>query len=332
MNPYAVMAAVQSLRGIAVRTPMLTSSVFDALVARRVWVKAENQQRTGSFKLRGAYNAVASLGDQDRGRGVIGASSGNHAQALALAARLHEVPATVVIPADVPKVKRQAIVALGADIVTYNRRMGRRDAVVSELAHRRRLAVVPSASDPAVVAGAGTVAWEMLQEVPDLVAIFVPVGGGGLAAGSALAALGHNPSVKVIGVEPAVADDTFRSLREGRQISIPPPTTVADGLTHTEPPRLTFDINRRLLGNIVTVSEQEITDAMAHLWRYYRSAAEPSGAVALAGLLQMADRLPEGPIGVVLSGGNVDWGTYRGLLDIAMTRTETEPHDATVLH
>ncbi|MFF1605103.1 threonine/serine dehydratase [Streptomyces mirabilis] len=325
-----VLHAVDNLRGVTVRTPMVISSAGDERLGRRVWVKAENQQLTGSFKVRGAYNALARL--SDRHQGVIGASSGNHGAALALAAYLHQVPAVVVIPDDAPVVKRQAIGALGARIVTYDRHRGRRDALVQELAHRHSLAVIPSANDARIIAGAGTVAWEMLQEVPDLAAMLVPVGGGGLAAGTALTATGHNPHLQVFGVEPAVADDTLRSLRAGRLTPIPPPATIADGLGHAEPARVPFQINQRLLADVITVPEDAIADAMALLWRDYHLVAEPSGAVAFAGLLQAVDRLPDGPVGVVLSGGNVDWTVYRTLVDIAMERMGDQSHAAPVLH
>ncbi|MFF3460702.1 threonine/serine dehydratase [Streptomyces sp. NPDC002730] len=323
LTSHDVQSAAQRLRRVAVRTPLLSSSTVDELLGRSVVIKAENVQRTGSFKMRGAYNAVASLPPQARAAGVIGASSGNHAQALALAAHLFEVPATVVIPVDAPAVKVQAIKALGAAITTYDRRTGCREAIVHQLAAERGLTIVPSANSPAVIAGAGTAAWEMLQDAPDLVAILVPVGGGGLAAGSALAAAGRHPRLQVIGVEPAVADDTRQSLHFGEPVTIPTPVTIADGLGHTTPPRLTFEINRALLADVVTVEETAIADAMAYLWRHYRAAAEPSGAVAFAGLLRVVERLPDGPVGVILSGGNVDWTSYKNLLDLAMERTES---------
>ncbi|MFE2559752.1 pyridoxal-phosphate dependent enzyme [Streptomyces sp. NPDC059352] len=330
MTPLDVLNAAGNLRRVAVRTPLLSSPLVDAILGRRVVVKAESMQRTGSFKLRGAYNALAAMRPEQRACGVICASSGNHAQALALAARLFAVAATVVVPADAPAVKLQAIDALGARIMTYDRRAGHRDAVVQQVAEERGLTIVPSANHPDVIAGAGTVAWELLQDEPGLVAIFVPVGGGGLAAGTALAAHAGQPhGVRVIGVEPAVADDTRRSLHAGRRISIPPPRTIADGLGHTEPAYLPFEINRKLLDSIEAVPEHRIADAMAYLWQYYRATAEPSGAVAFAGLLQAVDRLPAGPVGVVLSGGNADWTTYRPLLDSAMERINS---DAPVLH
>lgn len=172
----------------------------------------------------------------------------------------------------------------------------------------------------------------MLQEHPDLTALVVPVGGGGLAAGTALAASAHNPGPRVFGAEPATADDTHRSLQAGRRISIAPPRTIADGLGHTEPARIPFHINQRLLAGVVTVPEGAISEAMAHLWRLFRLVAEPSGAVAFAGLLHALGRLPDGPVGVVVSGGNVDWNTYKTQVDTAMTRWETPLHAAAVLH
>ncbi|MFD7881112.1 threonine/serine dehydratase [Streptomyces bauhiniae] len=327
-----ILTAVETLRGVAARTPMLTSAALNELVGRTVWVKAENQQRTGSFKLRGAYNAVANRREQERHQGVIGGSSGNHATALALAAREFGVPATVVVPGDLPSVKRQAIETLGARIVTYDRHSGRREALVHELAQRGKLTIVPSADHELVIAGAGTVGWEMLHEAPDLKSLLVPVGGGGLAAGTSVAAAGHDPSLRVFGVEPASADDTHRSLRAGMRIPIPAPVTIADGLGHREPARLPFAINQRLLAGVITIAEQEISAAMAHLFRHFRLVAEPSGAVAFAGLLRALPQLPDGPVGVVVSGGNVDWNTYRTQLDHTMPRTEYLPDAAPVLH
>ncbi|MEU1628201.1 threonine/serine dehydratase [Streptomyces sp. NPDC020096] len=322
MSAQDVTNAARHLAGVVVRTPLLSSPAMDDVLGRRVLVKAENHQRTGSFKLRGAYNALAQLEEQARRRGVIGASSGNHAQALALAAHIFKVPATVVMPQDAPAVKRHAVESLGAQIVTYNRLGQRRDALVVERAHRSGLTIVPSADCRHVIAGAGTAAWEMLQDAPDLVAIVVPVGGGGLAAGTVLVASAHNPALLVVGVEPAVADDTRRSLRAGRRVTFPWPVTIADGLGHTEPARLPWEINRRLLHEVVAVSEDAIADAMAWLWRHYRSVAEPSAATAFAGLVACVDQLPDGPVGVILSGGNVDWLTYHALLTPALDRTE----------
>ncbi|MFE9553106.1 threonine/serine dehydratase [Streptomyces sp. NPDC006703] len=328
MTSHHVLLAAEGLRHIAVRTPMIHSAAVDAAFGRRVLIKAENLQRTGSFKFRGAHYALSALSPGERRRGVVAASSGNHAQALALAAHLLKAPATVVIPADTPTVKVEAIEALGARIIRYDRHGERRDMIVHHLAYRDGLTIIPSANHASVIAGAGTVAWEMLQEAPDLAAILVPVGGGGLAAGTALAASAHGSNVAVVGVEPEGADDTRRSLHVGRIISIPTVSTIADGLRHNAPAPLPFDINRRLLADVVTVTEEQIGDAMATLWRHYRTAAEPSGATAFAGLHSAADQLPDGPIGVILSGGNADWSTYRMLLDLSMERMSHVP----VLH
>ncbi|MER5972327.1 threonine/serine dehydratase [Streptomyces sp. NPDC002055] len=332
MQPDDVRLALAHLDGIAVRTPLLSSPTMDELLGRRVLVKAENLQRTGSFKFRGAYTALSTMGAHARLRGVIGASSGNHGQALALAATLFKTRATVVIPNDTPAVKRQAVQALGARVLTYDRHTGNRDALVAEHAHREGLTVVPSSDSRPVIAGAGTAAWEMLQDAPDLVTIVVPVGGGGLAAGTALAARAHHPRIRIVGAEPATADDTRRSLRRGQPVRISAPVTIADGLGHTTPSSLPWEINQRMLHDVVAVPDRAIAESMAHLWRHYRSVAEPSAATGFAGLLACVDRLPDGPVGVILSGGNVDWDTYNRLITLVLDRTEPSPRDTPVLH
>ncbi|MFI1865497.1 threonine/serine dehydratase [Streptomyces jumonjinensis] len=313
------------------RTPLLTSALVDDRLGREVVVKAENMQLTGSFKVRGAFNAVAALTPGARGAGIVGASSGNHGLALALAGRRFGAPVTVVIPADAPETKVQGIKALGARIVTYDRTTGRRDEIVHDLSQRYGLSVVPFADSHPVIAGAGTAAWEMLRERPDLAAILVAVGGGGLAAGTCLATTDRETTIRVYGVEPEAADDTHRSLLARRRVEIPVRATIADGLGHTRPGALTFEINRRLLAGVVTVPEELIADAMAFLWRHYRTTAEPSGAVAFAGLLHAADRLPPGPIGVILSGGNVDWRRFRAVIDTTANREDHHPHAAALL-
>ncbi|MFF3257800.1 threonine/serine dehydratase [Streptomyces sp. NPDC002932] len=313
--------AATRLKGHIVETPMLTSTEFSARVGRQVYIKAENMQRSGSFKFRGAMNALMSMSSRQRESGVIAATSGNHGLALALAGYRLRVPVTVVLPEDAPLVKRRSIEQLHATVKTYDRREGGRDAITQMEANRCGLTVVPSAEHRWIITGAGTVAVEMLRQAPDLRAILVPVGGGGLAAGTAMVATG----IDVIGVEPAAADDTARSIHTGKKVRISAPLTIADSLGHTAPPDLTLNINKRGLADIVTVPEPAIADAMAHLWRHWGLKAEPSGAVALAGLVQALDRLPRGPVGVVLSGGNVDWHTFRSLLDVSMERTD--PHD-----
>jgi threonine dehydratase len=320
--PANIKYAAQILRGVAVRTPLLTAPAFDALIGRRVVVKAENQQRTGSYKLRGAYTAVANLSQPQRAVGVIAASTGNHGQALVHAARLHRTSATIVLPADASSVHHLAIEAIDSQtrLISYDRHTTRPDALAQEIAHRDRLTLVPSANHASVIAGAGTVALEMLEQTPDLAAILVPIGGGSLAAGTALAAQLLKSRVKVIGVEPATAADTHNSVRTGRRMQIPPPATIADGLRHTEPASIPFEIIKKHLSDIVLVPDKEVAEAMALLWSHYGTTAEPSGAVALAGLMRAADRLPSGPVGVIVSGRNVDWTTYRALMDPAVMR------------
>ncbi|MFF8618243.1 threonine/serine dehydratase [Streptomyces sp. NPDC015350] len=318
-----VARVAERLRGQVVETPLLSNAEFDQLMKRPIFVKAENMQRGGSFKFRGALHALSVLSAEQRRRGVIGASSGNHGLALALAGRQQRVPVTVVLPKDAPEAKRRAIEHHGARILAYDRREGTRDIIVAEEARLRKLAVIPSAEHPSVIAGAGTVALEMLRRQRDLRTIVVPVGGGGLAAGTALAV---PPHVQVIGVEPATADDTRRSVRCGHRVQIDAPVTIADGLGHTRPPELTFKINQLRLNDVIVASEQSIADSMAYLWRHYGLKAEPSGAVALAGLLTHTSRMPlDGAIGVVVSGGNVDWAVYETLLRPALVRTDPYP-------
>jgi threonine dehydratase len=305
--------AQRRLRGVAAATPVLSSPVLDAAVGRTVVGKAEALQRTGSFKFRGAYNAVAALGETSRQRGVIGASSGNHAQALALAGRLLAVPVTVVVPSDAPGAKVNGARSLGARVITYDRYRDDRDEIASGLAAEHEYALVPSADDPSVMAGAGTVALELLRQAPSLALILVPVGGGGLAAGTVVAAKSINRAITVIGVEPRTGGDTAASLRAGHRITLPAvPDTIADGLRHTSPAPLPWEVNKVLLDDVVTVPDDGIVQAMRWAFEYLKIVVEPSGAVALAALATSG--LPAGPAGVVISGGSVDFGTFRALM------------------
>ncbi|MGW2395628.1 threonine ammonia-lyase [Kitasatospora sp. NPDC001664] len=305
--------AQHRLRGVAVSTPVLSHPVLDGLTGRNVVVKVEALQRSGSFKFRGAYNALAALSASDRQYGVIGASSGNHAQALALAGRLLGTPVRVVVPHDAPTTKVDGVRALGADIVVYDRRLEDRDAIVERLAADHGYTIVPSADSPTVMAGAGTVALELLWQAPALTAILVPIGGGGLAAGTAVAAKHINPSIKVIGVEPETAADTATSLRAGRRTELATvPDTVADGLRHTVPAPLPWEVNRQLLDGVATVTDLQIGQAMRWAFQHLKVVAEPSGAVALAAVAGLD--LPPGPVGVIISGGSVDLNTFHHLV------------------
>ncbi|MFD8415467.1 threonine/serine dehydratase [Streptomyces sp. NPDC059650] len=310
-----VQGAAANLEPVAARTPALTALSLDQAAGWPVVCKAENLQRTGSFKFRGAYHHASSLPTKERAPGLIGASSGNHAQALALTGRLLEVSTTVVIPTDAPAPKVEGVRALGGRVVTYRRGFEDREALVADIAARDGLAVVPSAGSRHVMAGAGTAALELLTEHPEIETLVVPVGGGGLAAGSSTIAKHLHPGIKVIGVEPEDGADTLLSMRCGQRIALPEtPATIADGLGHVTPSPLTWAVNSRLLDGIVTVTDQDITIAMAFAFRHLKVVAEPSGACALAAVL--AGHVPHesGTIGVVISGGGVDLPTFHRLI------------------
>ena len=308
-----VRTAAARLAGAAHRTPVLTSRTLDERSGARVFVKAESFQRTGSFKFRGAYHRIASLSPDERARGVVAFSSGNHAQAVALAARLLGAPAVIVMPEDAPAGKLAATRGYGADVVTYDRYTGDREAIAAGLAADRGLTMVRPYDDPLIMAGQGTTALELLEEVPELDLLLVPVSGGGLIAGCATVATALRPGIRVVGVEPEAGDDTRRSLAAGERVRIPVPRTIADGLANAVPGELTFEVNRRLVDEVVTVTDAQIVDAMVFLFERAKVVAEPSGAVGLAALLSGAAVASGLRAGVVLSGGNVDAARFREL-------------------
>lgn len=310
-----VRTAATRIEGVAHRTRVLTSRRLDERTGATVALKCEQEQRTGSFKIRGATNAVAALDPAVRARGVIAHSSGNHAQALALAARLHGVPAVIVMPTDAPASKVAATRGYGAEVVTYDRYAEDREAVAAAVAAERGLVLVPPYDDEAVIAGQGTVGLELCADAGPLDALLVCVGGGGLAAGCATAATALCPGVRVVGVEPAAGDDVARSLAAGRRITITTPPTIADGQQTTAPGALTFPILQRLLDGVVTVTDTEIVAAMRYAARELKVVLEPSGACALAALLaEKVEGLRGRRVGVTLSGGNVDLDRYATLL------------------
>ncbi|WP_128374538.1 threo-3-hydroxy-L-aspartate ammonia-lyase [Streptomyces cavernae] len=305
--------AAARLEGVAHRTPVLRSGTLDERVGAEVFLKCENFQRIGAFKFRGAYNAISRLPDAQLAKGIATYSSGNHAQAVALAARELGSSAVIVMPEDTPRSKREAAAGYGAEIVTYDRYTGDRVAIGESLAADRGLALVPPYEHPHVIAGQGTAAFELLEDVGELDGVMTPVGGGGLIAGSAIAAKGLRPDIRVIGVEPEAGDDTRRSLRAGRRVSIPVPRTIADGQAAEIPGELTFSVNRRLVDDIVVVSDDEIRAAMRFLFERLKIVVEPSGASAVAALL--AGRVEGVParVGVIVSGGNIDVGRFAEL-------------------
>jgi threo-3-hydroxy-L-aspartate ammonia-lyase len=300
-----VQAAAARLEGVANRTPVLRSRTLDELAGTEVHLKAEVFQRGGAFKFRGAYNRMSRLFPEELRRGVAAYSSGNHAQAVALAARLCGTSAMIVMPRDAPPEKVEATKVYGAEVVAYDRYREDREEIGRRLAQERRLTLVPPYDDPVVMAGQGTAALELIDEAPDLDALVVPVSGGGLIAGSATGAKALRPAIRVIGVEPETGDDTKRSLEAGRRVEIDVPRTIADGLQCHVPGELTFEVNRRLVDEVVTVTDREIVEAMRLLFERLKVVVEPSGAVGVAALL--ARRVPGvgRRAGVILSGGNI---------------------------
>jgi threonine dehydratase len=301
-----VRAARERLRGVAHVTPIVTSRTLDAQAGRAVFLKCENFQRGGAFKFRGAYNTIGQLSADARVRGVVAFSSGNHAQGVALAARLLGAPAAICMPGDAPAVKVAATRGYGAEVIFYDRLKDDRDALARGIAEQRGMTLVPPYDDPRIMAGAGTAALELVEELPDLDAVLVPIGGGGLIAGSAIATHGADPKIRIFGVEPAGADDTLRSLRAGERIGIAPPSTIADGLRVTKPGALTFPVVQQHVEDILIVSDDEILEAVRFALLRLKLVIEPSGAVTLAALL--SGRLPSSArrVGAIISGGNID--------------------------
>jgi threonine dehydratase len=300
-----VEAAAARLEGVAHRTPVFTSRTLDERAGGRVFLKAENLQRGGAFKFRGAYNTIAQL---PPGTGVAAFSSGNHAQAVALAASILGVDAVILMPDDAPPTKLAATRGYGAEVVTYDRFAQDREALGRELAEERGLALVPPFDHPHVMAGQGTAALELLEDVPDLDMLVTPVGGGGLLSGTAVAADGR----EVWGVEPEAGDDVRRSLEEGRRVAIEVPRTIADGLQTTAVGEAPFPVIRDRVAGIVTVSDDELVEAMRFLFERLKLVVEPSGAAGVAALL--AGKLGGERVGVVLSGGNVGAERFAELL------------------
>jgi threonine dehydratase len=297
--------ASERIRGLAHRTPVLTCSGLDALAGARLFFKCENFQKVGAFKFRGAANAVLSLSEAEAKRGVATHSSGNHAQALALAARIRGVPAHIVMPQNSPRIKVEAVRGYGGLIVFCPPTQEDRERTLREVVARTGAVFIHPYDDPRVIAGQATCAREMLEDVSDLKLLLAPVGGGGLASGTALAARFWSPSTRVVAVEPKGADDACRSLAAGRILPSLAPRTIADGL-RTSLGELTFSILRTLLSTVVTVSEEGIVRAMRLIWERMKVLVEPSAAVPLAALLEGELPVKAERVGIILSGGNLD--------------------------
>ncbi|HET9652206.1 MAG TPA: threo-3-hydroxy-L-aspartate ammonia-lyase [Usitatibacter sp.] len=302
-----VEAAARRLAGIAHRTPVMSSSQFDERTGCRAFFKCENLQRMGAFKFRGAYNALSLLTPDERRRGVVAFSSGNHAQAVALAGRLLGVATTIVMPADAPAVKVAATKGYGATVVLYDRAAGQsREAVAQKIAAETGATVVPPFDSTAVVAGQGTAAKELIEETGALDYLFVPTGGAGLLSGCAIAARRLSPGIRVIGVEPEAGDDAARSLRTGTLQRVENPQTIADGARTQSLGAITFPLVLANVHDILTVSDAQIVEAMRFLWERMKIVVEPTGALAAAAVLAGLADVRGKRVGIILSGGNVD--------------------------
>ena len=310
-----VQAAAGRLAGVAHRTPVLTGRLLDeATGADRVLLKAENLQRAGAFKFRGAFNAVASLAREQRARGVATVSSGNHAGALALAARLHEVPAVILMPDDAPAGKLAATAGYGAEIIRFDRYAQDREELLAALVAERGLIPIHPYDNFDVMAGQGTTALELLEDAGPLDLVLVCLGGGGLLAGCATAIKALSPATRVVGVEPEAGDDFVRSLAAGERVRIDVPRTIADGQQLPMPGELTFPVIQNLVDEVVTVSDAEIVDAMRLLFERTKTVTEPSGASAFAALLAGKVDAAGRRVGVTLSGGNVTAASFAELV------------------
>jgi threonine dehydratase len=311
----AVRSAAEVLAGVVHRTPVLTSATLDAAVGARVFAKAECFQRTGSFKLRGAYHTLSRLPTADLARGVVAYSSGNHAQAVALSARLHGTPATILMPEDAPPTKVAATRGYGAEVVTYDRYAQERTTLGVDMARERGMALIPPFDHWDVMAGQGTVALELFADAGPLDVLVVPVGGGGLISGCATVAAAQDHPARVVGVEPAAGDDVRRSLRRGEIVEIPAPRTIADGQQTTAVGQRPFAVIRERVDDVVVVSDAELLEAMRFAFERMNVVLEPSGASALAAVLAGRVAVAGRRVGVVLSGGNIGVDRFMELME-----------------
>jgi threonine dehydratase len=304
-----VRAAARRLGNRIHRTPVIACQSFDDASGHAVFFKCENLQRAGAFKIRGALNKLLALTPPERARGVVAFSSGNHAQGVALAARMVGTTAVICMPKDAPILKLEATRNYGAEVVFYDRLTEDREQIAREIMERTGRVLVPPYDDPAIMAGQGTAALELLEDVPSLDALLAPVGGGGLMAGCSTVARALFPGVQIFGVETESANDTYLSLRKGERVTIPPPPTIADGIRLTTPGALTFPILQANLTDILLVSDAEVRTAVRFLALRARVVVEPTGAVAAAAVLTGRLPIPAGSrVGVILSGGNIDPG------------------------
>jgi len=309
-----IAAARKRIEGVAIRTPVLTSRQFDEEAGASVFFKAENFQRAGAFKFRGAYNKIKSETERRRVSEVVAYSSGNHAQAVALVSKLLGIKATIVMPKDAPASKLAATREYGAEVVLYDRYSESRDEIGERLVRERGALLVPPFDDELIMAGAGTATAELLEEVPDLDFLVVPVSGAGLIAGSATAAKNLRPRITVYGVEPETANDTALSLAKGERVSIGVPRTIADGLQVPSPGRLTFPVVQETVSAILLVSDEEMIETLAWMLERMKVLVEPSGVAGAAAVRHRKANFSGKQVGVILSGGNLDLERLAGFL------------------
>jgi threonine dehydratase len=296
------------------KTPVMTSSTLNKLVEAKCFLKMESFQKTGSFKFRGAFNAITSLTDEQKAKGVTTHSSGNHAQALSLAAKIAGVKAVIVMPENAPKIKVDATKGYGAEVIFCGNKPTDRERASDELIKKHGYTLIHPSNDPEIIAGQSTSSYELIREVGELDYVFAPCGGGGILSGTAISTKYLCPNAKVIGVEPRNADDAYRSFRDKKRYPIENPNTIADGL-RTSLGSNTFRIITEKVENIITVSEDEIVNAMEFLWSRMKLVVEPSGAVSLAGVLSGKINLKSRRVGIIISGGNIDLTDFFGLIN-----------------
>jgi len=315
-----VHAASERIKPYAHRTPVVTSRTFDAMTGTTTFFKCENLQRSGAFKFRGAMNAIQCIPEAARKNGVVAYSSGNHAQALAYAAQITGLPATIIMPEDAPELKVKATRGYGANVVFYNRYTENREEIGRRIAAEHGATLIPPYDHPDVIAGQGTAAAELIEEVGPLDVLYVPLGGGGLLAGTALAAAALSPDCKVIGVEPEAGNDGQQSLAKGEIVTIPVPRSIADGAIVTHIGMHNFPILQDKVSSITTVTDEQLVSQMAFFAERMKLVVEPTGCLGAAAVLKDADSLQGARVGVILSGGNVDLRRFADLI-LAMAGT-----------
>jgi threonine dehydratase len=312
-----IQAAARRIAGAAHHTPVATSRTVNRRTGAELFFKCENLQRAGAFKFRGAYNALSQLSADERSRGVVAFSSGNHAQAVALAGQILGIPRVIVMPSDAPDVKRRATIEYGGEVVVYDREREDREAIGNRLARERGLTVVPPYNHPHIVAGAGTAALELIAEAGSLDLLLVPCGGGGLMGGTAIAAGGASPACRVVGVEPVAGDDAVRSFRMRTLQTVDNPQTVADGARTSSLGSLTFPLMLDHVSDMVAVDDVQLLKAMFYLWERLKMVVEPTGALAAAAVFEGLVPVRGLRVGVILSGGNVDLSQVASWIEMA---------------